>query len=404
MKVSETYNLLTCYPKVAKSIDFDATMKEWGQNPKKYAHITCLEDCSKITPASGKRAIFKCLKNPKHDNWDATIKNITSLGHGCSQCAGQVASKENNLLTCYPDVAKSIDFNATMKAWKCNPKKYIHITCLEDCSKITPSGSKRVISKCLKNPEHNNWDARISNRIKGCGCPQCGLIQQRESYLKTRLKNNNNLLDNYPEVAKHIDFDATIKAWEKEPKKYAHITCLEDCFKIVPRTHKRAIFKCLNNSEHDNWDTTISNRTLSKQGCPQCANSCVSREEKNFKNELIKILQLKDCEYETNVRIIPNFKKNVKRNLELDFVCEKLGIAVEFNGTYWHSDKVIRKAKGVSADFYHRYKFEQAKKLGLTLLFVQEQDWRDDKETVLTTIQNYCFKHAEIPKILQLQA
>lgn len=75
MKVSETHNLLTCYSEVAKSIDFDATIKAWKQNPKKYAHITYLEDCFKIAPASKKCAIFKCLKNPEHNNWNTTISN-----------------------------------------------------------------------------------------------------------------------------------------------------------------------------------------------------------------------------------------------------------------------------------------------------------------------------------------
>ena len=305
-----------------------------------------------------------------------------------------MASKENNLLTYYPEVAKSINFDATLKAWKKEPKRYAYITCLEDCSKITPSTHKRAIFKCWKNPEHNNWDAIIGNRtLLRQDCPQCaGKVTSKE----------NNLLVCCREVAKSIDFDATMKAWEQNPKKYVHVTCLEDCSKIAPSTHKRAIFKCLDNPKHNNWDTKIGNRTVGC-GCPQCAvNNCVSQEEKSFKNELVKILQLKDDEYKTNVRIIPNFQKNVKAKLELDFVCEKLGIAVEFNGEYWHSDKVIKKMKGVSADFYHRYKFEQAKKLGLTLLFVQEQDWRNNKKTMLTAIKNYCFKHVEIPEILQL--
>ena len=219
--------------------------------------------------------------------------------------------------------------------------------------------------------------------------------------MKTRLKNNNNLLICYPELAKSIDFDATMKAWEKNPKKYIYVTCLEDCLQITPRTCKRAIFKCLKNPEHDNWDAIINNRTFLRRGCPECAGH-VSKEEKVFRNELVKILHLKDNEYETNVRIIPSFNKNSKCKLELDFICKKLGIAIEFNGKYWHSDKIIKKL-GISADFYHRYKFEQAyKKLGLTLLFVQEQDWENNKETVLTAIKDYCFKHTEIPKILQL--
>ena len=173
MKVSETYNLLTCYPEVAKSIDFDATIKAWEKEPKKYAHVICLEDCFKIAPKTEKRAIFKCLKNPEHNNWDTIIFSRTSMNNGCPQCSGQVASKENNLLVCYPEVAESIDFDATAKAWEKNSKKYVHVTCLEDCSKITPSSGKRAIFKCLKNPEHDNWDAIIHNRTKGGGCPQC---------------------------------------------------------------------------------------------------------------------------------------------------------------------------------------------------------------------------------------
>ena len=281
-----------------------------------------------------------------------------------------------------------------MKAWEKNPKKYAHITCLEDCSKITPKTHKQAIFKCLKNPEHNNWDTKISNRTgKRSGCPQCfGRVASKE----------NNLLTCYSEVARSINFDATIKAYEKEPKKYVYASRLKDCSKIIPKTEKRAIFKCLKNPKHNNWDASIYSRTKLNSGCPQCAvNKCVSKEEKSFKKELIKILCLKNNEYKTNARIIPNFKKNVKRKLELDFVCEKLGITVEFNGTYWHSDKIINERYGVSADFYHRYKFEQAKKLGLTLLFVQEQDWMNKKEDVLTAIRNYCFKHTEIPKILQ---
>ena len=79
MKVSETHNLLACYPEVAKSIDFKATIKAWEKEPKKYARITCLEDCSKITPASRKRAIFKCLKNPEHDNWYTRIDHLSLI-------------------------------------------------------------------------------------------------------------------------------------------------------------------------------------------------------------------------------------------------------------------------------------------------------------------------------------
>lgn len=101
--------------------------------------------------------------------------------------------------------------------------------------------------------------------------------------------------------------------------------------------------------------------------------------------------------------MLPTFKENSDSKLELDFVCEKFNIAIEFNGEYWHSDKIVRQKSGVSADFYHNYKFEQAKKLGLTLLFVQEQDWLHNRDVLLHTIKDYCLnKSDKIPSILRI--
>lgn len=157
-----------------------------------------------------------------------------------------------------------------------------------------------------------------------------------------KVSETHNLLTCYPEVAKSIDFDATVKAWLQNSKKYVYAPCLESCFKITPGTSRHAIFKCLKNSEHNNWDARINVRTYGV-GCPQCyANNRASQKEKDFENELVRILQLKDNEYKTNISLIPSFNKNSQRKLELDFVCEKLGIAVEFNGKYWHNNKIIK--------------------------------------------------------------
>ena len=126
-----------------------------------------------------------------------------------------------------------------------------------------------------------------------------------------KISETHNLLMCYPEVAKSIDFDATMKAWTQNPKKYIYAPCLEYCFKIAPGTTKHAIFKCLKNPEHDNWDSSIRHRT-NGVCCPQCAaNKRASQEEKDFENELVKILHLKDNEYKTNVKIVPNFKKKM---------------------------------------------------------------------------------------------
>lgn len=58
MNVSATNNLLTCYPEVARSIDFDATVEAWTQNPKKYVYVPCLEYCFKIATGGGENTLF----------------------------------------------------------------------------------------------------------------------------------------------------------------------------------------------------------------------------------------------------------------------------------------------------------------------------------------------------------
>ena len=390
---SETNNLLVKYPGIAKEIDFETTLKAWEQNCNKYIHVTCLKDCAKILPKSNKRAIFRCAKNNSHI-WDVVIKSRTD-GNGCPICAELIASETNNLLVKYPEIAKEIDFEATVKAWEQNNKKYAYTPSLEYCVEITPYSKKRAIFRCSKDKTHGTWDSIIGNRtLHGRGCPKCaGQIASK----------THNLLAEYPEIAKCIDFTQTMQKWQEDPKKYVYASCLQDCSKILPGSEKRAIFRCLENKNHCVWDSKINNRTTG-YGCPTCASArSVSNEEKAFKNALVKLMHLKKSDYKTNVKILPTFKENSDSKLELDFVCEKFNIAIEFNGEYWHSDKMVRQKSGVSADFYHNYKFEQAKKLGLTLLFVQEQDWLHNRDNLLQTIKDYCFnKPDKIPSILRI--
>lgn len=390
---SETNNLLAKYPEIAKEINFETTIKAWEQNHGKYIHVTCLQDCATILPKSNKRAIFRCAKNNNHI-WDTAI-SVRTAGNGCPICAGQIASETHNLLIKYPGIAKEIDFNATVKAWEQDRKKYAYAPSLEYCVEISPYSSRRAIFRCVKDNSHGTWDSIISNRtLRGRGCPKCAGQIASETH---------NLLVEYPEVAKSIDFKKTMQKWQENPQKYVYANCLQDCSKILPGSEKRAIFRCLKSKDHNTWDSEISNRT-NGCGCPTCASArSVSNEEKAFKNELVKLMRLKKSEYKVNVKILPTFKENCDSKLELDFVCEKFNIAIEFNGEYWHSDRMVRQKSGVSADFYHNYKFEQAKKLGLTLLFVQEQDWLHNKNVLLQTIKDYCLnKPAQIPSILQI--
>ena len=71
-KVGEDNNLEFLYPDLAK---------EW--HPTKNGMLKP----SDVTPGSGQKVWWKCLKKPKHE-WPATVAN-RAKGSGCPYCAGQ---------------------------------------------------------------------------------------------------------------------------------------------------------------------------------------------------------------------------------------------------------------------------------------------------------------------------
>ena len=105
-----------------------------------------------FTANSGKKVWWRCSKG--HE-WQATISS-RNTGHGCPYCAGKKVLKGfNDLLTVNPIVAKQ---------W--NYEKNNGLTPAE----VTPNSNKKVWWKCGKGHE---WQATISSRNAGRGCPIC---------------------------------------------------------------------------------------------------------------------------------------------------------------------------------------------------------------------------------------
>ena len=149
------------------------------------------------------------------------------------------------------NIIKLIDFEATRLAYKLNPSEFI------DVDNLDFNTQKRAIFKCLKNPEHNNRAITIGQAIRTI-CPQCANHCKPDK--------DNNLLKLYQAIAESIDFKQTIEANKKDNKHYSSVTCLADCAYTSPYSNKRAIFKCLKNPEHNNWDATINSRTSLGRG------------------------------------------------------------------------------------------------------------------------------------------
>lgn len=73
---------------------------------------------------------------------------------------------------------------------------------------------------------------------------------------------------------------------------------------------------------------------------------------------------------------------NVIKNKEIDIYSPKLKLGIEFNGDYWHSDKICYKYKGMSSKEADLLKYNLAKEKGIDLYFIWEHDWENRPEVV----------------------
>ena len=130
--------------------------KEW--------HYTQNKD---LTPAdvmsnSGKKVWWKCVKG--HE-WQATIAN-RNKGSGCPYCSGnKVLTGYNDLQTINPHLAEEWNYEKNNRLSPLN---------------VMPNSGKKVWWKCK---EGHEWQAKIENRNKGKGCPECAKTNRKKSQI-----------------------------------------------------------------------------------------------------------------------------------------------------------------------------------------------------------------------------
>ena len=216
LKILESYkhgfidnSLGVRYPELAK---------QW--HPTKNGDLTP----ESFTPGSHETVWWKCAVCG--NEWKAEIKSRAS-GVGCPVCAGRMVKiGYNDLATTHPELVNE---------W--HPTKNGTITPHD----ITKGSHKKIWWICEMGHE---WDATISSRIRGRGCPYCSN--------RRVLKGFNDLLTINPELAK-----------EWHPTKN---TISPD--EIISGTRKKAWWKC-KVCGHE-WSAAIVSRH-SGNGCPECA-------------------------------------------------------------------------------------------------------------------------------------
>jgi len=118
---------------------------------------------------------------------------------------------------------------------------------------FAPNSSFKVWWKCEYGHE---WQARISERTKGKGCPICSSHQV--------LKGFNDLTTCYPLIAKEWNYDKNNNLSPDE---------------VVAHSHLKVWWKC---SKGHEWQAQILSRSRNNAGCPYCSGNKVIVGENDF--------------------------------------------------------------------------------------------------------------------------
>jgi Zn finger protein HypA/HybF involved in hydrogenase expression len=169
-------------------------------------------DPTKLTAGSKVKVTWKCPHNHK---WKAMVKD-RSFGYGCPVCAGRAVHVGfNDLATIRPELAAQAD------GW--------------DPSTLTEFSYKKVRWKCQRG---HKWEARVSSRSTGNGCPVCDG--------KTVLVGFNDLGTVNPKLA------AQANGWDPTT--------------LTAGSNKKVGWKC---ELGHKWESIVAGRSKGN-GCPVC--------------------------------------------------------------------------------------------------------------------------------------
>ncbi len=284
---------------------------------------------TEITEKNNHKKLLWLCKS-KH-MWETTPRHRLE-GNGCPYCSGRKPIVgETDLAATNPELAAQVHPNSDIKA-----------------NEVTAGSNKKPLWVCERG---HTWKATVESRNNGKNCPYCSN--------RKILPGFNDLATTSPGLAEEVSPKSKIKATE-----------------ITAGSNKKLLWRCHLGHE---WSAPPATRTGgSGSGCPQCAGSQAERDLA----ELVKSL------LPENMKILRNDRKVIKP-YELDILIPGLSLAFEFNGTYWHSDEMIRASKPQfpSSKAFDDFKKAECEKQGIKLFFVREKPWTENHEKQVKRVE-----------------
>lgn len=129
-----------------------------------------------------------------------------------------------------------------------------------------------------------------------------------------------------------------------------------------------ATIKCTKGHTHVQ---EIGNILHHNTGCPSCFSLGTSRVETELQEFIASIYK----------GWVVHKDRTILKPKELDIVLPDEGIAIEFNGTYWHREEKIGKS-------YHKDKTEAVEAFGYQLIHIKDYDWMKSPHIVKSILRS----------------
>ena len=280
-----------------------------------------VDQLEKIFPYSNGKLTWHCPQG--HGTYRSAMSKRMS-GQGCPVCAGNITTPGiNDIATVSPDLMSQWDFERN------------------DISPSAVSSGTRKIKVWWKCDLDHSYQATPGHRTSGNGCPYCSNKKVLEGF--------NDLATMFPDVAQQWDY-------QKNPNGISPKT-------VVGGSGLRAWWVC---GKGHSWDSSVYRRTVEGLGCPRCSH-IVSHGEKEVQEYISSII---GCD---NVR---KSNRTILDGRELDVYIPSRGVAIEYNGLYWHSEATGKDKR------YHYDKWLDCKDAGIHLITIWEDEWRDKRNLV----------------------
>ena len=254
-----------------------------------------------LLPHSRKKCGFICAAGHP---FRATLGNIVGLARWCPYCSNQKVGFGNSLQDTNPQLLKEWNFSKNIL----RPNE------------LTDGSNKQVWWLCNNGHE---WKAGVSSRKSGATCPYCS--NRLVGY-------GNSLKELFPEISKQVDY-------ERSPIDPALTYAMSD---------DQIWWKC---KHGHSWKAKISSRTRAGTGCKYCTSQTSSPEIRLF------------CELKS---VFSDALTREKVNgMESDVLIPSLKIAIEYDGIYYHKDKIDKDLAKKNNFEALGYTFIRARELGL---------------------------------------